>query len=164
MRTAGHSLRWFIDAAVALAAACLLTLAAPALRAADPPLVVIVAAGNPIADISRANLRRAFLAEPTNGPGGKLIPLNQPPSTPARTVFDRVVLGLEPEDMARFWIDQRIRGLGGAPRAVPAAMLVRVVPQLPGAIGYVRANEVGPGLKSITVDGKKPGEAGYLFP
>ena len=163
MRTARKHLRWILGGAV-VALAALLVMSAPALRAADPPLVVIVAAGNPMTDISRANLRRAFLAEPTNGPGGKLIPLNQPPGSAARTVFDRLVLGLEAEDVARFWIDQRIRGLGGAPRAVPAGLLVRVVPQLPGAIGYVRATELGADLKAITVDGKKAGDAGYLFP
>jgi hypothetical protein len=43
-------------------------------------------------------------------------------------------------------------------------MLVRVVPQLAGTIGYVRANEVGPGMKAITIDGKKPGDPGYLLP
>jgi hypothetical protein len=142
----------------------LLVGAAPALRAADPPLVVVVAAANPMADISRANLRRAFLGEPTSGPGGKLIPLNQPPGTPARTQFDRIVLDLEPEAVARFWIDQRIRGQGGAPRSVAVSMLVRVVPQLAGTICYVRANEVGPGMKAITIDGKKPGDPGYLLP
>ena len=138
--------------------------AAPALRAADPPLVVVVAATNPMQDISRSNLRRAFLGEPTSGPAGKLIPLNQAPGTPARTQFDQIVLGLEPEAVARFWIDQRIRGQGGAPRAVPTSMLVRVVPQLAGTISYVRASEVGPGMKAVTIDGKKPGDPGYLLP
>lgn len=137
---------------------------APGLRAADPPLVVVVATANPMADISRANLRRAFLGEPTNGPGGKLIPLNQTPGTGARTQFDRIVLGLEPDAVARFWIDQRIRGAGGAPRAVAASMLVRVIPQLAGTIGYVRATELGPGMKAVTIDGKKPGDPSYLLP
>jgi hypothetical protein len=74
------------------------------------------------------------------------------------------VLGLAPDAVARFWIDQRIRGLGGAPRAIPAAMLIRVVPQLAGSIGYIRLNELGPGIKAITIDGKKPGDPGYLLP
>lgn len=156
--------RWVIAALGALAGVVGTLGALKKPRAADPPLVVIVAAGNPIQDITRANLRRLFLGEPTSGPGGKLIPLNQQPGTPARTQFDRVVLGLEPEDMARFWIDQRIRGLAAAPRAIPSAMLVRVVPQVGGSIGYVRANEVGPGCKAITIDGKKPGDPDYLLP
>ena len=138
-------------------------LAAPLLRAADAPLVVVVGATSPMADISRGNLRRSFLGEPTGASGGKLIPLNQPPGSAARRQFDRVVLGLEPQAVTQFWIDQRIRGLGGAPRAIAAAMLVRVVPQIAGTIGYVRANEIVAGIKAITIDGKKPGEPGYLF-
>jgi hypothetical protein len=153
-----------ITAVAAMVVALSLAVGLPVLRAADPPLVVVVAAASPMKDISRGNLRRAFLGEPTGGPGGKLVPLNQPPGTPARGEFDRVVLGLEPDDVARFWIDQRIRGLGSAPRAFPAALIARVVPQLPGAIGYVRTNEVVPGIKVITIDGKKPGNAGYLLP
>ncbi|MEA2696615.1 MAG: hypothetical protein QOI66_886 [Myxococcales bacterium] len=164
MKTAHVNRRTFIASMAAVVGVALLVGAAPALRAADPPLVVIVAATNPIQDISRAGLRRSFLGEPTSGPGGKLIPLNQLPGTPARVQFDRIVLGLDPEDVARFWIDQRIRGLGGAPRAIPSAMLVRVVPQLAGTIGYVRANELGPGVKIITIDGKKPGDPDYLLP
>jgi ABC-type phosphate transport system substrate-binding protein len=163
MKTANANRRLVIASLAALVGLVLVG-AAPALRAADPPLVVIVAATNPIQDISRANLRRAFLGEPTSGPGGKLIPLNQPPGSPARYQFDRILLGLDPEDVARFWIDQRIRGQGGAPRAIPAAMLVRVIPQLAGAIGYVRASELGPGVKIVTIDGKKPGDPDYLLP
>jgi hypothetical protein len=92
-----------------------------------------------------------------------LIPLNQPPGTPARSEFDKAILGLDPEGVTKFWIDQRIRGQGAAPRAVPSAMLMRVVPQLAGAITYLRANEVTAGLKALTVDGKKSSDPGYLL-
>jgi hypothetical protein len=163
MKTAS-SKRFHTTAIATLVGVLLLTIAVPALRAADPPLVVIVAAASPLQDISRGNLRRAFLSEPTGGPGGKLIPLNQPPGTSARTQFDKVVLNLEGEAVARFWIDQRIRGQPGAPRAFPSSMLTRVVPQLAGSIGYIRANEVVPGVKVVTIDGKKPGDPGYLLP
>jgi hypothetical protein len=162
MKTARRN-RLAVAAVAILGGATLLAGATPALRAADSPLIVVVAATNPMQDISRGNLRRLFLGEPTSGPGGKLIPLNQSPGSAVRIQFDREVLGLEPDDVARFWIDQRIRGQGGAPRAFPAAPLVRVVPQLGGAIGYLRARELGVGMKAIDVDGKKPGEAGYLL-
>ena len=152
--------------AAALALALLFVVALPLAvsRAADPPLVVIVAATSPLQDISRGALRRAFLGEPTGGPGGRLIPLNQPPATPARTAFDKAVLGLEGDAVAQFWIDQRIRGQAGAPRAIPTALLPRVVSQLAGAIGYVRLNEVAAGVKVVTIDGKKPGDRGYPLP
>jgi hypothetical protein len=150
--------------AALLVGSLLLAVAAPVLRAADQPLIVIVAATSPLQDISRGNLRRAFLGEPTSGPGGKLVPLNQPPGTAARIQFDKVVLGLEGDAVARFWIDQRIRGQGGAPRSIPAALLTRVVPQVVGSIGYIRANEIVPGVKLVSIDGKKPGDPGYFLP
>jgi hypothetical protein len=162
MKTARPN-RLTVGAVAILGGVILLAAASPAPRAGDSPLILVVAAANPMVDVSRGNLRRLFLGEPTSGPGGKLIPLNQSPGTAVRDRFDRVVLGLEPDDVARFWIDQRIRGQSGAPRAIPVAMLIRVVPQLAGAIGYVRVHELGAGMKAITIDGKKAGEAGYLL-
>jgi hypothetical protein len=141
-------------------------------RAAAPPstteLVVVVGAGSPMPDISRSALRRAYLGEVTEDHGARLVPLNQPPGAPARVAFDRALLGLPPDAIARFWIDQRIRGQGSAPRAIPTVpLLLRVLAQLPGGISYLRRADLpanATGVKVITVDGKKPGDAGYLFP
>jgi hypothetical protein len=146
-------------------------LAAAGTRAAPPPsteLVVVVGAASPLRDISRSTLRRAYLGEVTEDHGARLVPLNQPPGAPARVAFDRALLGLEPDAIARFWIDQRIRGQGSAPRAIPTvSLLLRVLAQLPGGISYLRRAELPANattIKVLTVDGKKPGDAGYLFP
>ena len=145
-------------------AALAVGLARPA-RAAEAPLVVIAAASSPLNDISRGSLRRAFLAEPTVIAGLKLLPLNQNPGTPERARFDGVILDLTPEAMSRFWIDQRIRGQGSPPRAIPSVpLLCKLVAQLPGAISYVRATDVPAGVKVLSIDGKKPGTPGYVFP
>jgi hypothetical protein len=159
-------------AAVALALSFSLAARAGAPRAAAPPssteLVVVVAAQSPLHDISRSALRRAYLSEVTEDHGARLVPLNQPPGMPARVAFDRALLGLEPDAIARFWIDQRIRGQGSAPRAIPTvSLLLRVLAQLPGGISYLRRSDLPANftaVKVITVDGKKPGDAGYLFP
>jgi hypothetical protein len=141
---------------------------APASATSAGPLLVVVGAQNPLRDISRKTLRRAYLGEPTDEQGVRLVALNQPPGSPARVSFDRTLLGLEPDAVARFWIDQRIRGQGTAPRAIPnVALLLRVLAQLPGGISYVRRADLpanAPGVKVLTIDGKKPGDAGYLFP
>jgi hypothetical protein len=130
--------------------------------------VVVVGAQTPLHDISRSELRRVYLGEVTDLHGLRLVALNQAPGTPARVDFDRALLALEPEAIARFWIDQRIRGQGSAPRAIPSvALLLRVLAQLPGGVSYVRKSDLpaaGAGVKVLTVDGKKPGEPGYLFP
>jgi len=161
-----------VCAAVALAAA--LWLGGGRSPAAAPPapaasaLVVVVGAQNPLHDVSRKTLRRAYLGEPTEEQGMRLVALNQPPGSPARVTFDRTLLGLEPDAVARFWIDQRIRGQGSAPRAIPSvALLLRVLAQLPGGISYLRRADLPAnttGVKVLTIDGKKPDDAGYLFP
>jgi len=141
-------------------------------RAAAPPssteLVVVVGAQSPLRDISRSTLRRAYLGEVTEDHGARLVPLNQPPGAPARVAFDRALLGLLPDAIARFWIDQRIRGQGSAPRAIPTVpLLLRVLAQLPGGISYLRRADLPANattVRVLTVDGKKPGDAGYLFP
>ena len=131
-------------------------------------LVIVVGAQSPLRDISRKALRRAYLGEVTEEQGMRLVALNQQPGSPARVGFDRTLLGLEPDAMARFWIDQRIRGQGSAPRAIPnVPLLLRVLAQLPGGVSYVRANELpanAPGVRVLTIDGKKVGDGGYLFP
>ena len=162
--------RALISTAVVVALSVAAGTGAP--RAAAPPpgteLVVVVGAGSPMRDISRSTLRRAYLGEVTEDHGARLVPLNQPPGAPARVAFDRALLGLPPDAIARFWIDQRIRGQGSAPRAIPTVpLLLRVLAQLPGGISYLRRADLPANtttVKVLTVDGKKPGDAGYLFP
>lgn len=82
--------------------------------------------------------------------GSSIIPLNLADTSPVRRQFDHAVLRLSPEMVGRFWLDQRIRGLGAPPRQVPdIALLVKVVERLPGSIGYVPASRVTPGTKVV---------------
>jgi ABC-type phosphate transport system substrate-binding protein len=103
-------------------------------------LVVIVNAGN--ADKpSAGTLEKIFLRkEMTWDSGERIIPLNASPDSDRRQRFDRVVLGMTPDEAARYWLDQRIRGAGTAPREVGDAVLtVKLVARLSGTIGYVPA-------------------------
>lgn len=69
--------------------------------------------------------------------GTPIVPINAPPGSSLRVEFDRVVLRLSPDEVGRFWIDRRVRGLGLPPRHVSEpATIVRVVEKLNGAIAY----------------------------
>ena len=127
------------------------------------PLVVIVSPKTTTNELSLRVLRRIFRNEPAEWTSGKrYIPMNQTPGTPTRVAFDRAVLGLAPNQIVRFWVDQRIRGKSGAPRTVDStALLARVVANVPGAISYVRAARIPPQLKALKIDGKAPGDKGY---
>lgn len=133
--------------------------------AASHALLVIVGNSTDMTNISFATLRRAFQGEVAVTPSGKrLVPLNQQLGTAERTLFDRVVLGLEPGDVGRYWINRRIRDEGLPPRTLPSLELgVRVVASYPGAITYVSADMVSPAVRVLRIDGKLPGEPGYLL-
>jgi hypothetical protein len=101
-------------------------------------LVVIVHASN-AARPSAAMLGKIFLRkEMTWDNGERIIPLNGSPESERRQRFDRAVLGMSPDEVARYWLDLRIRGGGTAPREVGDAVLtVKLVARLTGTIGYV---------------------------
>jgi hypothetical protein len=126
-------------------------------------LVPIVSDRSRLTDIHANDLRRIFLGYAELDPDGRpIIPLNHPPGAEARTRFDRVLLGFGPDDAAKYWVDQRIRGARLPPRtAAPEHLLQRVVAKLPGAISYVPAGSVMPGVRALTIDGRTAGQAGY---
>ena len=103
-------------------------------------LIVIVNPRNR-ATISAATLEGVFLRRDRHWPGGAVaVPLNLAPDSGSRQLFDRVVLGMEPDDVARYWLDQRIRDGTSAPREIAApAVVVKLVAHFEGAIAYVPA-------------------------
>jgi hypothetical protein len=130
---------------------------------ANTYLVPIVSASSGLHDISGDRLRRIFLGHTQLDPHGRqIIPLNHPVGVAARVRFDRNLLGFEPDDAAKYWIDQRIRGAAMPPRsASPEQLLQRVVAKLPGALSYVPAGSIMPGVRALTIDGREPGDPRY---
>lgn len=127
-------------------------------------LAVVVAADSSIQSLTLYELKLLYKGDQLAGPGGKpFVPLNRGPNSPDRVVFDRSVLGMTPDAVARYWIDRKIRGQSGAPKAVdPAELVKKVVARLDGAISYVPAHQVaGGGVKVVAIDGKLPGSADY---
>jgi hypothetical protein len=133
--------------------------------AAGQPLVVIVGASVPMKDISTALLRRAFLGEVAEYASGKrLIPINQPPDNPPRSQFDKAILGLNPTEVGRFWVDRRIRDQSSQPKSVPSPEIaLRVVMSVPGAITYVTPDMLNEKVRALTIDGKSHDQAGYAL-
>ena len=117
-------------------------------------LVVIVAKDSPVTDLSRAELKRAYLSDKLIVAGQKLVPFNFSAGTPERGAFDRVVLGMSPEVMQRFWVDRKIRGQADAPRSLPSsAIMMKVVARFPGALAYIPAHDLTPDVKAVRIEG-----------
>jgi len=142
-----------------------LSLGAAPLAAAPPrqTLVIVTQRNAGLSEISLRQLKHLYTGEQVEGPAGSaLIPLNHAPRAPLRVAFDRLVLNMNADEVGRFWIDRKIRGQTGAPRAVPnIELLRRVVATLPGTLTYLDVNDVTPELKVLRVDGSAPGDPDY---
>ncbi len=148
-----------------------LVLAAPALclserfASAEPApvrLALIVAKTSPLRDLSLTQLQEIYKGKQRTVAGQTVLPFNHPAGTQDRVGFDRVVLGLEPEEVARYWIDQKIRGGNPPPRTTDSmSLLVRLVIRLSGAVGYVRAGFITPELTALMIDGREWTDPAY---
>ena len=125
-------------------------------------LVVVVAKGSSVVNISRSDLKRCFLGDPVSAGGKTLVPFNAAPNTPERSGFDKAVLGMSPDEMGRFWVDRKIRGQGSAPRSLPSpAHIAKVAAKFPGAIGYLTADQMTSDIQAVAVDGVAYTDARY---
>lgn len=136
-----------------------------AYAAEGSPLVLVTAAKTTLVNISSGDLRQLFLGETVrDGSNQKLLPLNQQAGTGERTLFDNRILGMSQDEMAGYWIDQKVRGLKGPPRNLaPAQLIARVVVRFPGAVSYLRPEHVVQGLRMVRIDNVEPGATNYVL-
>lgn len=132
---------------------------------ADPavPLAIVVGKHSSLTNLTSYELKHLYLGEFVTDPDGKrIIPLNQAVASHDRQSFDAAVLGMSTQQQASYWIDRRIRGMSGSPRAVDSSDLAqRVVARLEGTLTYLPLSAVGPEVKIVRVDGKLPTDPSY---
>jgi ABC-type phosphate transport system substrate-binding protein len=122
-------------------------------------IVVIVNTQNPVQSIDASELRPIFQTTKTNwgNSAGDATPLNLPEDNPIRQEFDKAVLGLDADRVARYWQDRKIRGGARPPMRVSSTgMVLKGVASKAGAVGYIKASEVNPTVKVVAriADGK----------
>lgn len=120
-------------------------------RASDQALMVVANAKAGVTTMTRDELEEVFVMSRRVWPNGtRIVVLNLETGTPERTYFDHVVLGLSPEQAARYWIDRRTRGGGEAPMRLPnPAVVMKVVPVLAGSIGYAPEGPLAAGVRRV---------------
>jgi ABC-type phosphate transport system substrate-binding protein len=137
--------------AILLAAAVLLTTAT---SLADAPssdvIVAIVNKANPTGPLGRDELRPLFQTTKLQwSDGSRVTAYDLPEGDAARDSFNAAVLGLDPDRVARYWIDRKIRGGERPPVKMPAGAVLHAVATNAGAIGYVRRNDVTTDVKVV---------------
>lgn len=122
-----------------LLAAATLALQDRSAAAAADELAVIVNQGASVGALNRAQLGAIYRGRTKEFPnGGAVKAVNLPPGTSGREAFDSAVLGLNPDESKRYWIDAKIRSGTAPPNKLPtAAAVARFVAGDPAALGYV---------------------------
>ncbi len=130
--------------------------------AAEKSLAVVAAKSFPVDNLSFGDLKRLYAGTPVLAGGKSLIPITYPKHASERIGFDKSVLGMSSDEVGRYWVDRKIRGQSGPPKAVDSAeVVIKVVTKVDGAVGFIRPSAVGPGVKVLRIDGKLPSDPGY---
>jgi ABC-type phosphate transport system substrate-binding protein len=125
----------------------------------SPEMIVVIANKNVGATkVTRDDLRPIFQTKKDTWPDGTPAKaFNLPDNNRSRQGFDAAVLGLDPDRVARYWIDRKIRGGERPPQTAPSsAVMVKVIGKTAGGVGYVERAAVDATVKIIAkiVDGQ----------
>lgn len=127
-------------------------------------LAIIVNRTNPIDNLSFAELRQYFLGERTHWSNGRRVTIvMREPDEPERDAVLRIIYEMREQDFHEHFLRARFTGETlEEPRLLDTpARVVNFVFLQPGAIGYVRADDVAPSVKVVRVDGLLPDDANY---
>jgi ABC-type phosphate transport system substrate-binding protein len=136
-----------------MAAVAVLWAALPA--TAQPPFVIVVNKDNPVASLTVVELQRIFRKQTRMWPHAEaIVPVDWDATSEIRQEFCRRVLGRSVREMAEFWVQQSVtQGLAPPSTQKSARAVLRFVASVPGAISYVRPDEVDDSVKTIKVAG-----------
>jgi phosphate transport system substrate-binding protein len=128
-------------------------------------LAIIVNKSNPNDNLSFSELREYFMAERNNwsSGAGKVRVIMREPGGAEREAVLRLIYDMNEKDFVSYFLGKKFRGeILEEPRLRTSTPdMIKTISNLPGAIGYVRADEVDASVKVIRVDGLAPGDAGY---
>jgi phosphate transport system substrate-binding protein len=130
----------------------------------DNPLAIIVNKSNSVEDLTFAELRKVFLVEKSHWPNGrKITVVMREPGQNERAAVLRLIYRMNEGGFHRYFLQAVFSGeVQGGPKELSTAAGVRkFVAYVPGAIGYVRLDEVDESVKVIRVDGRAPTESDY---
>lgn len=136
--------------------------AAQTSRGAD--IAVVVNPDTPVSDLSLAEVRKVLLGERQYW-NSKLpvVLLIRAPVARERDVVLRVIYQMSEEEFKQFWVAKIFRAEAATPPKIVYSndMQYELVAAIPGAIAFVDARNVRPGLKVLRVDGHLPGDPNY---
>lgn len=127
-------------------------------------IAVVVHPDTPVDDLSLAEVRKVLLGERQYW-NSKLpvVLLIRAPVARERDVVLHVIYQMTETQFKQFWVAKIFRAEAASPPKIVYSndMQYELVAAMPGAIAFVDARNVRPGLKVLRVDGRLPGERDY---
>ena len=127
-------------------------------------VAVVVHTGVPADALTIDQLRQIFLAEQQYWPDKSRIVLLVRAATAYETdlVLNRIYR-MDEHQFRQYWIAKMFRAeVPSGPKIVLSTNMAReLVSAIPGSITFMRADDVGTGMKVLRIDGKLPTEPGY---
>jgi len=135
-------------------------------RAADTAsdLAVIVNKSCKLDEVGTADLVKYFTADKTKLPDGtKLTIVMHDPGRAERKAALEGIYRMSENDYNEHFVEATFTGaVAMAPKSLPSAAAVKkFVAETPGAISYVRSEDLDDSVKALKIDGKSPGDSGY---
>ena len=131
-------------------------------RGAD--IAVVVHPDTAITDISLSEVRKVLLGERQYW-NSKLpvVLLIRAPVARERDVVLRVIYQMSENQFKQYWVAKIFRAEAASPPKIVYSndMQYELVSAIPGAIAFIDARNVRPGLKVLRVDGHMPGDREY---
>jgi ABC-type phosphate transport system substrate-binding protein len=130
-------------------------------------VAIVVHPETPVDSMTLVDVRKVFRGErqywaPSNLP---VVLLVRAPVSRERDVVLRVIYQMSEPQFKQYWIARifRAEATSGPKIVYSNDVANQLAGAIPGAVGFMPAGEVKPPLKIVRVDGKLPGEPGYLI-
>lgn len=131
---------------------------------AEDDIAIIVHPENPVNNLTLSELRKLYMGERLYWKGNApVVLLMRTKGASERDAVLRLVFQMSEEQYTQYWVAKVMRAEVSDP---PASLFSHGFVQEgvrgnPGAIGYVKGNEVRPGVKVVRIGGLLPGDPGY---
>ncbi len=138
----------------------------PAAQSPSDDIAIVVHPETPVEAITLAEVRKLFRGERQYWtPDIPVVLLVRAPVSRERKVVLRVIYQMSEPQFKQYWIARIFRAEAtSGPKIVYSNDIAnQLAGAIPGAVGFMPAGDVKPPLKILRVDGKLPGEPGYLI-
>ncbi len=126
-------------------------------------IVIVVNESCETSDISSDRLRKIFMGDDQYLDKNKRVVLLVPEANaPEWALLLKRVYRMSAAQYRQYWIGKLFRAeVSSGPAMADREAMVKLMPKSPGAITFMLASAVSPGLKVLRIDGKLPGDADY---